>query len=79
MIPGTIARQAPLSMGFPRKEYWSGLQFPSPGRGLPLPSLGDRLDPGFKPVFPALAGRVLGNPMQCLASHLTLQVQLCYL
>ena len=23
--------QAPLSMGFPRKEYWSGLLFPSPG------------------------------------------------
>ena len=26
----TVALQAPLSMGFPRKEYWSGLQFPSP-------------------------------------------------
>ena len=25
----TIARQAPLSMGFPRQEYWSGLPFPS--------------------------------------------------
>ena len=30
-IPRTIARQAPLSMGFPRKEYWSGLPFPSLG------------------------------------------------
>ena len=30
----TIACQAPLSMGFPRQEYWSGLPFPSP-RGLP--------------------------------------------
>ena len=28
--PLTIARQAPLSMGFPRQEYWSGLSFPSP-------------------------------------------------
>ena len=27
----TVARQAPLSMGSPRQEYWSGLPFPSPG------------------------------------------------
>ena len=27
----TGARQAPLSMGFPRQEYWSGLAFPTPG------------------------------------------------
>ena len=33
----TIAYQAPLSMGFPRQEYWSGLPFPSPGD---LPNLG---------------------------------------
>ena len=26
----TVAYQAPLSMGFPRQEYWSGLPFPSP-------------------------------------------------
>ena len=29
--PRTIARQAPLAMGFSRQEYWSGLSFPSPG------------------------------------------------
>ena len=29
--PWTIAFQAPLSMGFSRQEYWSGLPFPSPG------------------------------------------------
>ena len=29
--PWTVARQAFLSMGFSRKEYWSGLPFPSPG------------------------------------------------
>ena len=29
--PWTVAGQAPLSMGFPRQEYWSGLPFPSPG------------------------------------------------
>ena len=42
--------QAPLSMEFPRQEYWSGLQFPPPG---------DLPDPGIEPsspVSPALAG-----------------------
>ena len=36
----TIAHQAPLSMGFPRQEYWSGLPFPPPGD---LPDLGSNL------------------------------------
>ena len=36
--PWSIARQAPLSIGFPRQEYWSGLPFPSPG-DLPDPGL----------------------------------------
>ena len=40
----TVARQAPLSMGFSRQEYWSGLPFPPPG-DLPIP--------GFKLVSPA--------------------------
>ena len=31
VIPWTLACQAPLSMGFSRQEYWSGLPFPSPG------------------------------------------------
>ena len=31
MTPWTVVRQAPLSMGFSRQEYWSGLPFPSPG------------------------------------------------
>ena len=35
--PWTVAHQAPLPMGFSRKEYWSGLPFPSPGD---LPGLG---------------------------------------
>lgn len=29
-MPWTVARQAPLSMGFPRQAYWHGLSFPSP-------------------------------------------------
>ena len=36
--PWTIARQAPLSMGFSRQEYWRGLPFPSPGN-LPYPGV----------------------------------------
>ena len=42
---GTVAHQAPLSMGFFRQEYWSGLPFSSPGN---LPNL------GIKPGFPVL-------------------------
>ena len=43
--PWTVAHQAPLSMGFPRQDYWSGLPFPSPG---------DLPNPGIEPVSPAL-------------------------
>ena len=43
--PCTVACQAPLSMGFSRQEYWSGLPFPSPE---------DLPDPGIKPGSPAL-------------------------
>ena len=45
VIPWTVACQVPLSMGFPRQEYWSGLPFPSPG---------DLPDPGIEPMSPAL-------------------------
>ena len=31
MTPWTVAQRDPLSMGFSRQEYWSGLQFPPPG------------------------------------------------
>ena len=47
MTPCTVARQAPLSVGFPRQEYWSGLPYPSPG---------DFPYTGIKPTSPALAG-----------------------
>ena len=36
--PWTVTHQAPLSMEFPRQEYWSGLPFPTPG-DLPGPGL----------------------------------------
>ena len=57
-----VTHQAPLSMGFSRQEYWSGLPFPPPG---------DLPDPGIQLmslISSALAGRVLyhyhhlGNP-----------------
>ena len=37
VTPGTVAHQAPLSMGFSRQEHWSGLPRPPPGD---LPNLG---------------------------------------
>ena len=46
-----VARQVPLSMGFSRQEYWSGLPYPPPG---------DLPNPGIEPMSftsPALAGR----------------------
>ena len=62
VIPWTVAHQAPLSLGFSRQEYWSGLPCPPPG---------DLPDPGTEPVsliFPAFGRWVLyhwhhlGNP-----------------
>ena len=47
----TVVPQAPLSMGFSRQEYWSGLPFPPPG---------DLPDPGIEPkssMAAALTGR----------------------
>ena len=46
----TVARHAPLSMGFSGQEYWSGLPFPSPE---------DLPDPGIEPKSPALQAAAL--------------------
>ena len=43
--PWTVARQAPLSMGFSRQEHWSGWSFLFPG---------DLPDPGIEPRSPSL-------------------------
>ena len=45
MTPWAVAHQAPLSIGFPRQEYWSGLPFPFPG---------NLLNPGIESRSPAL-------------------------
>ena len=63
--PWTVAHQVPLSMGFPRQEYWIGLPFPSPGH---LP------DPGIEPASPAwqadsLLLSHLRNPGNMIRSH----------
>ena len=47
VTPWAVVHQAPLSMGFSRQEYWSGL---------PLPPPGDLPDPGTETTSPALAG-----------------------
>ena len=59
VIPWTVAHQDPLSVGFPRQEYWSGLPFPSPA---------DLPDPGIEPTSPELAGRLftIEPPGKCI-------------
>ena len=57
--------QAPLSMGFPRQEYWSGLPFPLPG---------DLSDPGTEPRSSVLAAGFFtteppGKPLECLKAQ----------
>ena len=58
LVPWTVAHQTPLSTGFPRQGYWSGLPFPSPS-------------PGINPTSPALTGgffttEPLGKPRYIL-------------
>ena len=64
----TVAYQSPLSMEFPRQEYWSGLPCPAPG---------DLPNPGVKPISPAssaLQGDSLplshqGSPNKPILTH----------
>ena len=55
VTPWTVAQQAPLSMGFSKQWYWSGLPFPSPG---------DLPDPGIEPGSPALQADSLPTKLQ---------------
>ena len=57
-IPWTVALQAPVSMGFPRQEYWSGLPFPTQGHPA---------NPGIQPEFPEL--QVDSLPLSYLGNH----------
>ena len=64
-IAWTLARQAPLSTGFSRQEYWSGLSFPAPGD---LPVSG--IEP-VSPVSPILAGRFFTTAPPFYSSTIT--------
>ena len=65
-IPWTVALQAPLSMGFSRQDYWSGLPFASPG---------DLPDPGIKPKPSAVAaGFFTTEPPGKSSSQITSQI-----
>ena len=60
----TVAHQVPLSMGFPRQEYWSGLPFSSPGDltnpGVePIPAMSPVLQAYSLPIEPS------GKPVSC--------------
>ena len=64
VTPWTVTCQAPLSMGFPSQEYWSGLPFPFPGY---LPAA------GIQHKSPTLAGgfftaELPGKPFPCGSS-----------
>ena len=64
VTPWTVACQVPLSMGFPRQEYWSVLPFPIPG---------DLPDPGVEPaspVSPALASGFFTTPPPGMPIHM---------
>ena len=64
--PWTVTRQAPLSMGFPRQEYWMGCHFLLQGV---FPN------PGIEPMSPALAGgffttELPGKPFMLLTRNI---------
>ena len=67
--PWTVALQAPLSMGFPKQEYWSGL---------PVPSLGDLPNPGIEPMSPAVQADYLPQSHQGSPSTLIDTIQISF-
>ena len=73
VTPWTVAHQAPLSMGFSRQEYWSGLPFPSPG---------DLPDPGIEPRSPTLQADALtsdppGKPLCKKLAIINISTHVC--
>ena len=64
--PGTVARQAPLSMESSRQEYWSGLPFPFPG---------DLPDSGIEPRSPILQADSLQSEPPRKSSYLFPQIR----
>ena len=68
MTPWTVACETPLSMGFCRQEYWSGLPFPSPG---------DPPNPGTEPGSPALQADSLPTELWGRLNDLSLLHRFC--
>ena len=64
VAPWTVTRQAPLSMGFSRQEYWTGL---------PFPSQGDLPDPGIE-----LGSPTLQEILYCLSHRGIPQIEWCF-
>ena len=62
------AHEAPLCMGFPRQEYWSGLPFPNPG---------DLPDPGIKPTCLASSALTGGFFITVLVSTYCIYINIC--
>ena len=65
LTPETVANHAPLSVGFPRQEHWSGLPFPSPG---------DLPDPGIEAMPPAGGFFTTDPPGKPSATHTCLKM-----
>ena len=61
VTPGTVAYQAPPTMGFSRQEYWSGLLFPSSG---------DLPNPGIKPWSPKFQADSLPSELFSLSANI---------
>ena len=64
----TVTHQAPLSIGFSRQEYWSGLLFPPPGD---LPNSEIKLESPMSPALQAdsLTAEPSGKPVKCHGKH----------
>ena len=77
VIPWTVGRQAPLSMGFSRQEYW---------RGLPCPPPGDLPEPGIRYCIKPLGELFISWGTFCLGQseillvigHLGAKLLICY-
>ena len=70
VTPQTVARQAPLSMGFSRQEYWGSLPFPPPG---------DLPNPEIKPTSPASCALASGFFTTELGHYLTATIFFIFL
>ena len=70
VTPWTVVHQGPLSMGFPRQKYWSGL---------PFPSLEDLPNTGVKLASPALTGGFFATepPGKPLSYSYPLNIHFC--